>query len=256
MGNNLHSFPNAKMAKFLPKLQSLDMRGNFPDFKAIPEIFSGFKFLKRLNMSGLGVEEASDDIFKNFECLEELNLSHNKLLTIPSSIFRLKKLKKLFIFSNKLQSFFGNVFEDNVKHGKIVLDDSEMHVFEKFFMKTLKSKEDRAANKIFENFEEKIIYERLCSHKRKWLIEQEKESEIKLIEKIITSDPALNEAANGMDYQKWHEKFNEESFFKLFSDKMGYCLEIFEFSDNCFHYLPEIFGFILERKFELFILLL
>ena len=54
------------------------------------------------SLDQLVFETLPDDIFNNSSELEELNLSFNKLIKLPSSIGCLKKLKKLSLAGNPI----------------------------------------------------------------------------------------------------------------------------------------------------------
>ena len=77
-------------------------------------MFRSLKSLKVLGLESLGISNLPDEIFSAFENLEKLNLSHNNIKELKSSVFkRMKLLKYLDLDSCELIEFIEEGFLSN-----------------------------------------------------------------------------------------------------------------------------------------------
>ena len=96
--NNISFISNDRIS--YSKCRNLNLKGN--KLESFPIPISDCHNLEKLDLSENSISEIDDDIFENLENLVELNLSFNNLTYLPTSIGKLKKLKRLILSGNKI----------------------------------------------------------------------------------------------------------------------------------------------------------
>lgn len=97
MENEEYKFPKTKQELF--KLKRLDL---CCFCNRVPKEISQVKNIKKLTVNVRGIDGSLPKQIKYFKNLEELNLGLTYLKRIHPNLYKLKKLKKIEISSNKL----------------------------------------------------------------------------------------------------------------------------------------------------------
>lgn len=82
------------------ELKSCDLSGNVIT-KISPKFAVKFNLITELNLSNNQMAKLPDEL-SDLGSLESLDISHNSFLTLPSVVFKMKKLKKLNANTNKI----------------------------------------------------------------------------------------------------------------------------------------------------------
>ncbi|XP_038662467.1 PH domain leucine-rich repeat-containing protein phosphatase 2-like isoform X1 [Scyliorhinus canicula] len=103
--NNLESLPpNSDTEDSLSVLQELYLTGNNLTDKCVP-VLTGHPRLRVLHMAYNQLQSFPASKLSKLELLEELNLSGNKLKTVPTTITNCKRLHTLIVHSNSISVF-------------------------------------------------------------------------------------------------------------------------------------------------------
>lgn len=70
--------------------------------ECVPPVLNGVPNLRRLNLSGNCITELDPEFGNTWKSLNTLNLSRNRLKSLPSSICKLTRLRRLYISYNEI----------------------------------------------------------------------------------------------------------------------------------------------------------
>ncbi|XP_038664994.1 leucine-rich repeat-containing protein 69 isoform X2 [Scyliorhinus canicula] len=95
---------NNQLSDLPAELQLTELNLGNNSFEELPDVLKHLRQLKKLHLFGNKLETLSPSVFESLTNLVLLNLSNNKLTTLPEEIHRLEQLKYLTLNNNQLES--------------------------------------------------------------------------------------------------------------------------------------------------------
>lgn len=109
-GLNYNYFFNYYTRSYINEIRFVNV--TMPKFNVA--FFDNFNYLKRLNGSGIQLEEVERDVFKSASSLKSLNLSSNKISSLGNLLFHyLPALQNLDLSKNQISSMKSGTFDDS-----------------------------------------------------------------------------------------------------------------------------------------------